>query len=142
MATMNNAGLRKKTPFFVSIFMIHDTRPASDASRMDDALWHRRTSRTSGGDAGPERAANPGRSVWLLGFAALRQPASDHSTGLFEWRGARTGSVSRTLSRLAVDPVWDFSGPGFEVGDGGGVRFLEEAEGCFMGVLESCSGCV
>ena len=27
MATPSNAALRKKTPFFVSIFMIRDTRP-------------------------------------------------------------------------------------------------------------------
>jgi hypothetical protein len=42
-----------------------------DVSRFDDAVGHRQTSRTPGGDAGPESAANPGKYAALLGFAAL-----------------------------------------------------------------------
>jgi signal transduction histidine kinase len=46
-------------------------RLVGEVSRFDDALWHRQTSRTPGGDAGPESAANPSRPARLLGFAAL-----------------------------------------------------------------------
>jgi hypothetical protein len=42
-----------------------------EVSRIDDALWHRQTIRTPGGDAGPESAANPSKPADLLGFAAL-----------------------------------------------------------------------
>jgi hypothetical protein len=32
MATTSNAAMRKKTPFYVSIFLIHDTSPLAEAA--------------------------------------------------------------------------------------------------------------
>jgi hypothetical protein len=46
-------------------------RLMGEASRFDDAIGHRQTSRTPGGDAGPEIAANLSGTANLLGFAAL-----------------------------------------------------------------------
>ena len=42
-----------------------------EVSRFDDALWHRKSIRTPGGDAAPENAANPSGTARLLGFAAF-----------------------------------------------------------------------
>jgi hypothetical protein len=46
-------------------------RLVGEVSRFDDALWHRQTSRTRGGDAGPESIANPSKHAGVLGFATL-----------------------------------------------------------------------
>ena len=69
---------------------------------------------------------------WARSNQLPARPLSDLSTGRFDWRGACTGTTSRTFSRLAVASVWACNGNCWGFRGPGGDCGLTGVFGCFM----------